>query len=162
MAVGVTGTAPGTALRSGTTTPAPVPGVALVDFVGQYGWVWAAPVHQLVIPAAPSHDMDMWTWLRWQVVSRLVPDLPGSRQLLYSVQPRPGSYIRIIRLSQMMYMIPRRRAISCGVPSAAGASSQATKASAISFSAGTRTERIQSTARPSKCSLVLDVQERGM
>ena len=75
---------------------------------------------------------------------------------------RPGSYIRIIRLSQMMYMIPRRRAIACGVPSAAGASSQATNASAISFSAGTRTERIQSTARPSKCSLVLEVQVRGM
>ena len=162
MAVGVTGTAPGTAPRSGTTRPLPVPGAALVDFVGQYGWVCAAPVHQLVIPAAPSHDMEMWTWLRWQVVSRPVPDLAGSRQLLYSVQPRPGSYIRIILLSQMMYMIPSLRAISCGVPSAAGASNHVTNASAISFWAGTRTERIQSTARPSKCSLVLEVHVRGM
>ena len=139
-----------------------MPGVARDVIVGQYGWVWAVPVQKLVSPAAPSQDIDRCTWLRWHVLSRLGADLAGSRQLLYSVQPRPGSYIRIIRLSQMMYMIPRRRAMACGVPSAAGASSQARNASAISFSAGTRTERIQSTARPSKCSLVLEVQVRGM
>ena len=162
ITVGVTGTAPGTAPRSGTTSPAPAPGVAFDDIVGQFGCVCATPVHQLVTPAAPSQDIEMWTWLRWQVVSRPGPALAGSRHPRYSVQLRPGSYIRIIRLSQMMYMMPMRRAMACGVPSGAGASSQATNASAISFSAGTRAERIQSTARPSKCSLVLEVQVRGM
>ena len=70
--------------------------------------------------------------------------------------------MRIIRLFQMTYWMPRRRAIACGVPSLAGASSHATNASAWAFWAGTRELRIQSSARPSKCSDVLDVHAREM
>ncbi len=58
MTVGGTATTPGTSAPAATTWGWPAPGVALVDPLGQYGWVWATPVHQLVIPAAPSQDSD--------------------------------------------------------------------------------------------------------
>ena len=74
-------TSPGTAARSATSEAAPAPGMALVLRAEQYGSVWAAPLHQLVTPAAPSQDIDRCTWLRWQEVSSDSPALAGSMQL---------------------------------------------------------------------------------
>ena len=58
-----------------------------------------------------------------------------------------------MRLFQPMYMTPRRCAMAAGLPWESGASSQARNASALTRSAGTRIETIQSRARPSLCSL---------
>jgi hypothetical protein len=52
-------------------------------------------------------------------------------------------------LFQIMYMIPRRRAFAYLLPAASAANSQAITASARALPEATRTEVIQSTARPS-------------
>ena len=77
---GVTLTKPLMVVGSAMTAGSPWPGLAEELADEQYGWVWAAPVHQLVTPAAPSQDIEMCTWLRWQDVSRLDPAFAADRQ----------------------------------------------------------------------------------
>jgi hypothetical protein len=58
-----------------------------------------------------------------------------------------------MRLFQMTYMTPSRRALYPGLPSGPAATSHRVNASPAAFSAGLSTLRPQSNARPSLCSL---------
>ena len=91
-------------------------------------------------------------WLRWQDVSS--PEAGADRQVFSSVQPRPTSYARQNRSFHPMYITPRRVALPLGTPNWSGPSNHERKAVALARPCLLRTLVIQSSARPSLCSLV--------
>ena len=123
--------------------PAPDPG----DVVSE---VNAFPVHQDVFFRAPSQLKLKWMWS----VCGLAP--------LYARHPLSMLYAPQIWRFQMMYMMPKRRAIAPGRPWLSGATSQATTEFATARSWGLLMSSIQSSARPSECSVRPELQFRLM